>query len=112
MVRPHVIWAVLILNTLCATPQARALEMRGTEAAAISVAVERFKKIYARPDLRHYSVETERHGQELAITFVSEQPQTYAPGEAGTGGGSRYGPDMTYVVSLTSLKVLRFNFYR
>jgi len=32
-------------------------KLAGAEAAAMSVAVEAFKKIYAKPDLRHYTVE-------------------------------------------------------
>jgi hypothetical protein len=43
--------------------------MRASEAAAIVTAVEAFKKIYAKPDLRHYSIEFVRHGNELEITF-------------------------------------------
>jgi predicted metalloendopeptidase len=93
--------------------QAFAGAMRGDEAAAIAVAVERFKNIYAKPDLRHYSVEYARHGKELTVTFLADEPTKHsAPDHARTGGGSIYGPDMTYVVSLTTLKVLRFNFYR
>jgi len=93
--------------------QAFAGSMRGDEAAAIAVAVERFKSIYTKPDLRHYSVEYARHGKELEVTFISDEPTKHPePNHARTGGGSIYGPDMTYVVSLTTLKVLRFNFYR
>ena len=86
--------------------------MRGTQAAALTVAVESFKKIYAKPDLRHYSIQYVRHGNELEITFLGDAPRTYGPGEAGTGGDTKWGPDMTYVVSLRTLKIIRFNFYR
>ena len=87
--------------------------MRGSEAAAIAVAVDHFKKIYSKPDLRHYALRSERHGNEIEITFVADQSKKrFASDEAGTGGGSIYGPDMTYIVSLSTLKVLRFHFYR
>jgi hypothetical protein len=77
------------------------------------VAVEAFQKIYAKPDLRHYRVELHRRRDEIEITFLADQPKKkFAPGEAATGGGSIYGPDMTYVVSLSRLKILRSNFYR
>jgi hypothetical protein len=90
-----------------------AAEMRGTETAALAVAVRAFQNIYAKPNLRHYSVEFQRRGDELEITFIADQPKKkFAPGEAGTGGGSIYGPDMTYVVSLSRLKILRYHFYR
>ena len=87
--------------------------LTGAEAAAISVAVEAFKKIYAKPDLRHYSVELVRHKDELEITFVPENPEKVDSSQPGTlGGGTVYGPDMTYVVSLKTFKILHYNFYR
>ena len=89
------------------------IKVAGAEAAAISVAVEAFKKIYARPDLRHYSVEFARRKNELEITFVAENPEKVDNRHPGTvGGGTIYGPDMTYVVSLKTFKILRYNFYR
>ena len=114
MVNAFVRLTPLIAAALVVTSAvASAAEMRGTEAVAIAVAVENFKKIYAKPNLRHYSVEWRRRGRELEITFLADQPKKqFAPGEAGTGGGTIYGPDMTYVVSLTTLKILRYNFYR
>ena len=72
--------------------------LTGAEAAAISVAVEAFKKIYAKPNLRHYTVE-------LARQILSRHPGT-------VGGGTINGPAMTYVVSLKTFKILRHNFYR
>ena len=66
--------------------------MRATEAAALAIAVEAFKKIYAKPDLRHYSVEYVRHGNELKITFLTDSDGTNT-----IGGGNSFGPDMTYV---------------
>lgn len=97
----------MVARTSCAA------EMRATEAAALAVAVEAFQKIYAKPDLLHYRVEHHRRGDELEITFLADQPKKkFGSGEAGTGGGSIYGPDMTYVVSLSRLKILRSTFYR
>jgi len=87
--------------------------LTGPEAAAISVAVDAFKKIYAKPDLRHYTVELVRHKDELEITFVPDNPEKVDSRHPGTlGGGTVYGPDMTYVVSLKTFKILRYNFYR
>jgi hypothetical protein len=86
----------------------------GAEAEAISVAVEAFKKIYAKPALRHYTVQlARRRKNELEITFVADNPEKVDSGHPGTvGGGTIYGPDMTYVVSLKTFKILRYNFYR
>jgi hypothetical protein len=93
--------------------QAFAGAMRGDEAAAVAVAVERFKSLYGKPDLRHYSVEYARRGKELDVIFIADEPKKHSePNYARTGGGSIYGPDIRYVVSLTTLKMLRFNFYR
>jgi hypothetical protein len=87
--------------------------LTGAEAAALSVAVEAFKKIYAKPDLRHYTVELARRKNELEITFVSDNPEKVDSKHPGTvGGGTIYGPDMTYVVSLKTFKIVRYNFYR
>ena len=81
--------------------------MRATEAAAIATAVEAFKKIYAKPDLRHYSIDYIRKGNELEITFLTDSDGTNT-----IGGGNSFGPDMTYVVSLKTSRILRYNFWR
>ena len=88
------------------------IEMRGAELAAAAEAVTNFKKIYAKPDLHHYTIKLERRGDLLEVTFVGDAPSKYIKGTAGTGGGSTFGPDMTYVVSLRTLKVVSFNYYR
>jgi hypothetical protein len=87
--------------------------LAGDEAAAISVAVEAFKKIYAKPDLRHYTVDFVRRKNELEVTFVPDDPQKVDSRHPGVlGGETVYGPAMTYVVSLKTLKIVRYNFYR
>jgi hypothetical protein len=92
---------------------AAASEIPGREAAAIAIAVNEFKKIYAKPDLRHYTVQLSRKADELEITFVADSPHhALKRNEALPIGPSIFGPDMTYVVSLKRLKILRYNFYR
>ena len=87
--------------------------LAGDEAAAISVAVEAFKKIYAKPDLRHYTVELARRKNQLEVTFVPDDPQKVDSRHPGVlGGDTVYGPAMTYVVSLKTFKIVRYNFYR
>jgi hypothetical protein len=99
--------------TIFAVALINAREIAGSEAAAMAVAVNAFKQIYAKPDLRHYMVEVKRHGDELEITFVADRPKRHLrPNETVPIGPSAYGPDMTYVVSLKSLKILRSNFWR
>lgn len=106
-------FAVAITLTLSGVSLAEdATKLTGSEAAATALAVNAFKKIYAKPDLRHYSVELNRRNKQLEVTFIADTPKNYPPGTAGTGGGSKFGPDMTYIVSLEQLKIVSFNFYR
>jgi hypothetical protein len=86
--------------------------LRGSELAAAAAAVARFREIYAKPNLQHYKVELKRHGDLLDVTFLADTPHTYPRGSAGTGGDSVYGPDMTYTVSVKTLKIISFNYYR
>lgn len=85
---------------------------RGPEMVAVTKAINRFEKIYARPDLQHYSVRLTKSRSTLEITFIPDQPKTYQKGTAGTGGATMYGPAMTYTVSLKTAKVLDYNFQR
>jgi hypothetical protein len=90
-----------------------AREIAGSEAAAIALALNAFRQIYAKPDLRHYTVEVARHGGDLEVTFMGDRPtHRLKPNETLPIGPSIYGPDMTYVVSLKRLKILRYNFWR
>lgn len=90
-----------------------AREIAGSEAAAIALAVNAFRQIYAKPDVRHYKVEVARHGDELEVTFIGNHPtHRLKRNETVPIGPSIYGPDMTYVVSLKRLKILRYNFWR
>ena len=106
----------IVFGSLISSHVAVALDnthLAGDEAAAISVAVEAFKKIYAKPDLRHYTVELARHKNELEVTFMAHDPERVDSRHPGTvGGGTIYGPDMTYVVSLKTFQIVRYNFYR
>lgn len=63
-------------------------------------------------DLNHYTVAVERHGKTIDITFVPEQPKSFAPNEAGTGGGTVYGWEVHYSVSLKPLKILKEDYAR
>jgi hypothetical protein len=105
--------SVCLLFSLFAAASISAREIGGSEAAAIAIAVDAFKQIYAKPDLRHYAVEVTRHGDELEITFLGDRPKrSLQRNETVPIEPSKYGPDMTYVVSLKRLKILRYNFYR
>src|SRR5436305_409089 len=79
--------------------------IRGQEAEAIALTVKAFKSkqgtSYARwpvyGDLKHYTLELVRHHNTLEVTFVPDQPKL-KPNEAGTGGGTKYGWEVHYVV--------------
>ena len=98
---------------ILAVPSIATREIAGSEAAAIALGVNALRQTYAKPDLRHYTVEVARHGDELEVTFMSDRPMhRLKPNETVPIGPSIYGPDMTYVVSLKHLKILRHNFWR
>ena len=99
--------------SLLAVASIAAREMPGNEAAAIALAVNAFKEIYAKPDLKHYTVQVTRHGDEPEITFTGDRPKSSRkPNDTLPIGPSVYGPDMRYVVSLKRLKILHYNFWQ
>ena len=93
--------------------------LTGREAEAIERATRIFKSkqgttfegspVYG--DLRHYTVEVERHGNQLQVDFVPDQPPL-KPNEAGTGGGTKYGWEVVYVFSLNPFKLLEEHYTR
>jgi hypothetical protein len=88
--------------------------LTGREAEAISLATRDFlAKHYSRSgDLRHYTVEIERHRKTAEIVFLPEEPGPLRQTEAGTGSGTAYGLCVTYVVVLNPPKIVRFYFAR
>jgi hypothetical protein len=95
------------------------VELRGREADAIQLVTQVFKskqgtKYAGRPvygDLRHYSVQIERHGKKIEIIFVPDEPPL-KPNEAGTGGSTKYGWEVHYIVSLDRMKILEEHYAR
>jgi hypothetical protein len=91
-------------------------EIRGLEAEAVSLAIQRFKSGRAYKDeqggpvygdLRHYSVLLERHPREFEVIFVPDADKY------GTiGGGTAYGWEVHYHFSLKPLKFLREDYGR
>ncbi len=72
--------ACALLSCLSASSLVAATEMPGREAAAIALAVKEFTKLYPKTNFRYYTVELERRGSELDVTFVAER--RIKPGEA------------------------------
>ncbi|HEV2045999.1 MAG TPA: hypothetical protein VGQ95_05315 [Chthoniobacterales bacterium] len=98
---------------------AAATPITGKEAEAIALAVKVFKSkqgttyegwpVYG--DLRHYTVELKRHAGHFDVIFVPDQPH-FKPNEAGPGGGTKYGWEVHYVLSLTPLKIIEEHYAR
>jgi hypothetical protein len=85
-------------------------EIPGREAAAIALAVKEFTKLHPKTNFRYYTVELERRGDELDVTFVAER--RIKAREAPPLPPSPHGPDMRYVVSLKRQKIVTFNYFR
>jgi hypothetical protein len=106
--------AIILTIHAAALAHGETVKLSGREAEAISFAMGDFvAKHYSRSrDLRHYTVEIERHGKTAEIVFLPDEPRPPRPTEAGTGSGTAYGLCVTYVVALNPPKIVRFYFAR
>jgi len=106
---------LLLVGSILSAQAASAGEIvavRAQELAAANVAMTHFKRINPHVDLKHYEVELTRRRDELEVAFIADEPERNPPIHPRTGGGSVYGNDMTYVVSIPQLKIIRYNFNR
>ena len=62
-------------------------------------------------NLKHYTVQIERHGPKLEVIFVPEEPPL-KPNEAGTGGSTIYGWEVHYIIALDRMKILEEQYAR
>jgi hypothetical protein len=118
MTRARLSFAFLVLLPVLSYASEE-VHLTGREAEAIRLVTQVFKSkqgskyagwpVYG--DLRHYTVELERHGRKLDITFVPDQPPL-KPNEAGTGGGTKHGWEVHYVVSLDQMKIVTEDYAR
>ncbi len=78
------------------------VHLTGQELEAVAVAISDFKKhkYSVSGDLTHYTVEVQRHANEIEITFVSDS----GPNGPEIGGGSVYGVDVHYSVAVDPVK--------
>jgi hypothetical protein len=96
--------------------------LTGKEAEAVALAVGDFKKnqgstykgkpVYG--DLKHYSVELRREGNNIEVVFGPDfGPEDRGPdGLPTVGGATQYGWEVDYSISLEPLKILRRDFAR
>jgi hypothetical protein len=112
MVSPTLILvgAMAVTFAFMVTPARGADEvtLTGREAAALRVAVDDFTRHHysASGDLTHYTLKLHRHSKHLELDFI---PDTEARGVY-PGGGTIYGPDVSYTVFLKSLKIVTHPF--
>jgi hypothetical protein len=97
---------------------AEPVRLSGREAEAIELATQVFKSkqgskdeeghpVYG--DLKHYTVQIERHGPNLEVVFVAE----WAPSEKPHPGGSTdYGWEVHYIIALDQMKILEEHYAR
>jgi hypothetical protein len=112
-------WLVILLLSISVTFAAEpatdtTVHLTGREAEAMVIAAADFKQKHysASRELSHYSIEIERHDKEIEITFLPDEPRPLRENEAGTGSGTAYGLCVTYVMSLSPPKIIRFYFAR
>jgi len=95
-----------------ATPSVAVVTIRERELTAVNTAVTHFRRLNPSVDLKHYEIEITRRRSELQIAFIADYPERNPPPHARTGGGTIYGPDMIYTVSIPQLKIIRYTFQR
>ena len=112
----HRLIAAATLAFCVGAAAAEPIEIRGKEAEAIALAIKEFKRhpglkdeqgwqVYG--DLRHYSVQLERHGRRFEVIFVPDSDKY------GTiGGGTAYGSEVHYIFTLNPLKLVEQHFAR
>jgi hypothetical protein len=106
--------ALFAFAAMQAASAAELRELRGREAEAIVVAVAAFKHGPYSPahDLAYFAMELERKGQQLKVTFIPDDPANPGPNHVGTGGSTIYGQEVSFYVSLRSLKIVRWHLAR
>jgi hypothetical protein len=93
---------------------AQRIQLSGREAEAVHVSVTAFtdKAHFFYGDLRHFSVEFQRRGKNVEITFLPDEPQHRRASDPEVGGRTRFGYEVHYLISLDSLKVIKIEFAR
>ncbi len=109
-----------LLVGLANLANADASHLDGREAEAVAVAVADFRSkqgsfVEGKPvygELKHYTVDIERRGNNFEINFIPKEPRLLKPNEAGTGGSTDYGWGVTYLISAERLKIERVDYMR
>ena len=101
---------IMLCLSLCGTMAHGADDLRltGREAAALRLAVEDFTRhrYSASGDLSRYTVKLRRSSKQLDVDFI---PDTERRGVY-PGGGTIYGPHVSYTVFLKSMKIVTHPF--
>lgn len=109
MVRHIAIFLTLFLS-FCSTLALGAddITLTGREAAAVRLAVDDFMRhrYSASGDLTRYTLKLRRSPKQLEVDFI---PDTEARGVY-PGGGTIYGPQVSYTIFLKSMKIVTHPF--
>jgi hypothetical protein len=114
MVRSLLAVLLLPLVSYAAEP----VRLTGREAEAIQLATKVFKSkqgskdqqghpVYG--DLKHYTVEVERHGRKLEVVFIPGWASAEKPHP---GGSTDYGWEVHYIIALDQMTILEEHYAR
>src|SRR6266404_733415 len=103
--RVFVLVTLVVAVSVCAGASSRDdIMLRGSEAAAVRLAIDDFIQHHysTSADLAHYQLRLHRESEHLEIDFIPDtDPRGPYP-----GGGTAYGKEVFYTLSLQPLKIL------
>ena len=100
--------ALVVSETGNSILHAESPTIRALEAKAICAAFTEYQRTSPNADLKHFSIIVDREGKDYDIVFLPDSP----PGVVSTGGSTKYGAEVHYIVSHRTFKILSMHFAR